>query len=326
KGEYEQDKICAYQTLYECLETLTRLVAPISPFFSDSLFRNLNTVTGRFNAESVHHADYPVANQSVIDSSLEERMQLAQDASSLVLSLRKKVNIKVRQPLQKILIPVLTTSMKEQLMKVEDLIRAEVNVKEVEYLDADNTFIRKKIKPNFIALGKKLGPKMKAVSAALAQFGQEDIALLEKEGQYNLQVDGEPVILQLAEVEISSEDIPGWTVAGKGTLTVALDITVTPELEAEGNAREFVNRIQKIRKDSGFDLTDRIKLQVAPQNEAGTAAALKEALASYKDYICAEILADELEFSPEIQAGNDPNMIGIEINDVLLNVIVLKKG
>ncbi|MBK6827452.1 MAG: isoleucine--tRNA ligase [Chitinophagaceae bacterium] len=326
KGEYEQDKICAYQTLYECLETLTRLVAPISPFFSDNLFRNLNAVTGRFNAESVHHADYPVADQSVIDSSLEERMQLAQDASSLVLSLRKKVNIKVRQPLQKILIPVLTASMKEQLMKVEDLIRAEVNVKEVEYLDADNTFIRKKIKPNFIALGKKLGPKMKAVSAALAEFGQEDIALLEKEGQYNLPVDGEPVILQLAEVEISSEDIPGWTVAGKGSLTVALDITITPELEAEGNAREFVNRIQKIRKDSGFDLTDRINVLVALPNEAGTGSGLKDALASYKDYICAEILADQLEFSPEIQAGNDPNSIGIEINDVLLNVIVSKKG
>jgi isoleucyl-tRNA synthetase len=326
KGEYEQDKICAYQTLYECLETLTRLVAPISPFFSDSLFRNLNAVTGRFNAESVHHANYPVADQSVIDSSLEERMQLAQDASSLVLSLRKKVNIKVRQPLQKILIPVLTASMKEQLMKVEDLIRAEVNVKEVEYLDADNTFIRKKIKPNFIALGKKLGPKMKAVSAALAEFGQEDIALLEKEGQYNLPVDGEPVILQLAEVEISSEDIPGWTVAGKGSLTVALDITITPELEAEGNAREFVNRIQKIRKDSGFDLTDRINVLVALPNEAGTGSGLKDALASYKDYICAEILADQLEFSPEIQAGNDPNSIGIEINDVLLNVIVSKKG
>jgi isoleucyl-tRNA synthetase len=227
KGEYEQDKICAYQTLYECLETLTRLVAPISPFFSDSLFRNLNAVTGRFNVESVHHADYPVADPAVIDTSLEERMQLAQDASSLVLSLRKKVNIKVRQPLQKILIPVLTTSMKEQLMKVEDLIRAEVNVKEVEYLEANNTFIRKKIKPNFIALGKKLGPKMKAVSAALAEFSQEDIALLEKEGQYNLPVDGEPVILQLAEVEISSEDIPGWTVAGKGSLTVAVDITVS---------------------------------------------------------------------------------------------------
>ena len=326
KGEYEQDKICAYQTLYECLETLTRLVAPISPFFSDSLFRNLNAVTGRFNVESVHHADYPVADPAVIDTSLEERMQLAQDASSLVLSLRKKVNIKVRQPLQKILIPVLTTSMKEQLMKVEDLIRAEVNVKEVEYLEANNTFIRKKIKPNFIALGKKLGPKMKAVSAALAEFGQEDIALLEKEGQYNLPVDGEPVILQLAEVEISSEDIPGWTVAGKGSLTVALDITVSPELEAEGNAREFVNRIQKIRKDSGFDLTDRINVTVATPNEAGAGTGLKDALASFKDYICAEILADTLEFSPEIQAENDPKLIGIEINDVLLNVIVSKKG
>ncbi|MBL0268891.1 MAG: isoleucine--tRNA ligase [Chitinophagaceae bacterium] len=326
KGEYEQDKICAYQTLYECLETLTRLVAPISPFFSDSLFRNLNAVTGRFNVESVHHADYPVADPAVIDTSLEERMQLAQDASSLVLSLRKKVNIKVRQPLQKILIPVLTTSMKEQLMKVEDLIRAEVNVKEVEYLEANNTFIRKKIKPNFIALGKKLGPKMKAVSAALAEFSQEDIALLEKEGQYNLPVDGEPVILQLAEVEISSEDIPGWTVAGKGSLTVALDITVSPELEAEGNAREFVNRIQKIRKDSGFDLTDRINVTVATPNEAGAGTGLKDALASFKDYICAEILADTLEFSPEIQAENDPKMIGIEINDVLLNVIVSKKG
>src|SRR5690606_15008081 len=228
------DKICAYQTLYECLETLTRLIAPISPFFSDAVFQNLDAVTGRFNAVSVHHVDFPVANEAVIDELLEERMQLAQDASSLVLSLRKKVNIKVRQPLQKVLIPVLSTSMKVQLQKVEVLVKAEVNVKEIEYLSPDNTFISKKIKPNFVALGKKLGPKMKTVSAALAQFTQEDIALLEKEGQYNLSVDGEPVILQIAEVEISSEDIPGWTVANKGSLTVALDVTVTPELEAEG--------------------------------------------------------------------------------------------
>jgi isoleucyl-tRNA synthetase len=205
--------------------------------------------------------------------------------------------------------------MKAQLQLIEDLVKAEVNVKEIEYLDPDNTFISKKIKPNFVALGKKLGPKMKAVSAALAQFTQEDIALLEKEGQYNLSVDGEPVILQLAEVDISSEDIPGWTVANKGSLTVALDVTVTPELEAEGNAREFVNRIQKIRKDSGFDLTDRIAVKVAAPD------LLKESLAQYKDYICAEILADGLEFVPEIQAGTE-----IDINDVLLNVIVLKKG
>ncbi|MGQ0740331.1 MAG: isoleucine--tRNA ligase, partial [Bacteroidota bacterium] len=244
KGEYEQDKICAYQTLYECLETLTRLVAPISPFFSDYLFQNLNAVTKRFDAESVHHIGYPDIDETqnpppagggrgAINESLEERMQLAQDASSLILSLRKKTNLKVRQPLQKVLIPLLSASMKEQLQKVEDLIKAEVNVKEIEYLNPDNTFISKKIKPNFVALGKKLGPKMKAVSATMAQFTQENIALLEKEGQYTLSVDGEPVILQIAEVEISSEDIPGWTVANKGSLTVALDITVTPELEAE---------------------------------------------------------------------------------------------
>jgi isoleucyl-tRNA synthetase len=315
KGEYEQDKICAYQTLYECLETITRLIAPISPFFSDSVFQNLNGVTGRFKAESVHHADYPVADENVIDQALEERMQLAQDASSLILSLRKKVNIKVRQPLQKVLIPVLNGSMKSQLQKVEDLVKAEVNVKEIEYLEADNTFIRKKVKPNFVALGKKLGAKMKAVSAALAQFTQDDIARLEKEGQYNLPIDGEPVILQINEVELTSEDIPGWTVASKGTLTVALDVTVTPELEAEGNAREFVNRIQKIRKDSGFELTDRIELQVAVAN------GMKESLARFKDYICAEILADRLDIVTDIKEGT-----AIEVNDVSLKVIVSKKG
>ena len=315
KGEYEQDKICAYQTLYECLETITRLIAPISPFFSDNVFQNLNAVTGRFTAESVHHVDFPTANETVIDSALEERMQLAQDASSLILSLRKKVNIKVRQPLQKVLIPVLSASMKEQLQKVEDLIKAEVNVKEIEYLDPDNTFISKKIKPNFGALGKKLGAKMKAVSAALAKFTQEDIARLEKEGQYNLSIDSEPVILQINEVDISSEDIPGWTVANKGPLTVALDVTITPELEAEGNAREFVNRIQKIRKDSGFELTDRIDVIVAAPN------GMKDSLATYNTYICAEILADKLEIVPEIQGGTT-----IELNDVSLNVIVSKKG
>ncbi len=330
KGEYEQDKICAYQTLYECLETITRLIAPISPFFSDTVFQNLNAVTGRFKnadgtkVESVHHISYPdidatqnppSAGRGAIDVVLEERMQLAQDASSLVLSLRKKVNIKVRQPLQKVLIPVLSSSMKEQLQKIEDLVKAEVNVKEIEYLDANNTFISKKIKPNFVALGKKLGAKMKAVSTALSQFTQEDIALLEKEGQYNLSVDGEPVILQITDVDISSEDIPGWTVANKGNLTVALDVTITPVLEAEGNAREFVNRIQKIRKDSGFDLTDRIEVKVSATN------GLKDSLAQFKAYICAEILADKLEFLSEIHNGTE-----IEINDVSLNVFVLKKG
>jgi isoleucyl-tRNA synthetase len=315
KGEYEHDKICAYQTLYECLETVVRLMAPISPFFSDALFRNLNAATGRHTVQSVHHADYPVINASAIDQQLEERMQLAQDASSLVLSLRKKVNIKVRQPLQKVLIPVLDPFMKQQLEKVEDLVKSEVNVKEVQYLIETEGFIRKKIKPNFVALGKKLGAKMKAVSTALSQFSQEDISRLEKEGQFCLSIAGEDLILQLNEVEISSEDIPGWTVASKGSLTVALDITITTELEQEGNAREFVNRIQKIRKDSGFELTDRITVIVAANN------GLKESLAQFKDYICAEILADELELVGELDSGTE-----IEVNDVSLKVIVSKKG
>ncbi|HKB46018.1 MAG TPA: isoleucine--tRNA ligase [Chitinophagaceae bacterium] len=315
KGEYEQDKICAYQTLYECLETVVRLIAPVSPFFSDAVFQNLNEVTNRFKATSVHHINFPVANQSAIDESLEERMQLAQDVSSLILSLRKKVNIKVRQPLQKVLIPALTASMKAQLQKIEDLIKAEVNVKEIEYLDADNSFISKRIKPNFVALGKKLGSKMKIVAAALSKFTRDDISKLEKEGSFNLSIDGEPVILQIAEVEINSEDIPGWTVASKGILTVALDITISPVLEAEGNAREFVNRIQKIRKDSGFELTDRIEVKVAAHN------GMKDSLAQFNNYICAEILADKLEILPEIQDGTE-----IEVNDVSLKVNVLKKG
>ncbi|MBS1621716.1 MAG: isoleucine--tRNA ligase [Bacteroidetes bacterium] len=315
KGEYEQDKICAYQTLYECLETLVRLMAPISPFFSDVVFQNLNSITQRFKAESVHHVDFPVADENVIDRSLEERMQMAQDISSLILSIRKKVNIKVRQPLQKVLIPALNPGMKTQVQKVENLIRSEVNVKEIEYLDPDNTFIRKMIKPNYSALGKKLGPKMKAVTASLALFSQEEIQKLEKQGNYTLIIDGESLILERAEVEISSNDIPGWMVANKGLLTVALDITLTPELKREGDAREFVNRIQNIRKDNGFELTDRIEVKVAVNN------GLKESLAQFKTYICAEILADNLEILPEIEGGTE-----IEVNDVSLKVIVSKKG
>ena len=315
KGEYEHDKVCAYQTLYECLETVLRLIAPISPFFSDAVFSNLNAITNRFKVESIHHADFPAADEKMIDIPLEERMQLAQDASSLVLSLRKKQNIKVRQPLQKVLIPVLNAAMKEQLQKVEDLVKAEVNVKEIEYLNPDNTFISKKIKPNFVALGKKLGPKMKTVAALLTQFNQEQIRQLEKDGQYNLPVDGEDLILQASDVEITSEDIPGWLVASKGQLTVALDVTISEELEHEGNAREFVNRIQKIRKDSGFELTDRIEVGVMAEN------GLKNSLAQFKDYICAEILADKLEFLADNNSG-----IEIEVNDIQLKVIVLKKA
>lgn len=315
KGEYETDKISAYQTLYECLETVVRLIAPISPFFSDMVFQNLNAVTNRFNASSIHHVDFPVADESKMDSELEERMQLAQDTSSLVLSLRKKQNIKVRQPLQKILIPVLNPHMKEQLQLIEDLIKTEVNVKEVEYLTADNSFIKKKIKPNFQTLGKKLGPKMKAVAAALGNFSQEQIAELEKETVYNLLIDNESVLLYLTDVEIASEDVPGWLVANKGSLTVALDVTITPGLVNEGNARELVNRIQKIRKDSGFELTDRIDVQLAG------AETLAASIGEYKSYICAEILADSLDLVQETANGTE-----VEVNDMLIKVQVSKKG
>ena len=315
KGEYEQDKIAAYQTLYECLETVVRLMAPISPFFSDELFVNLNAVTGKYEASSVHHVLYPKTKDELVDLLLEERMQLAQDASSLILSLRKKVNIKVRQPLQKVLIPVLNPSMQQQLELVKDLILSEVNVKELRFLTETEGFIKKKIKPNFQALGKKLGPLMKQVNNALQNFTQHEITLFEKEGRYSLTLGDEIVELMLSEVEITSEDIPGWTVASKGALTVALDIEITPELIQEGNAREFVNRIQKIRKDSGFDVTDRIDVKVSANN------GIKESLAKFNNYICAEILADKLELASDINDGTE-----IEVNDSTLKVIVLKKG
>ncbi|KYP14324.1 isoleucine--tRNA ligase [Flavihumibacter sp. CACIAM 22H1] len=313
KGDYSQDKIAAYQTLYECLETIARLMAPVSPFFADWLFGNLNEVTGRLEGESVHHLNYPVAAEAMIDQSLEERMQLAQDASSLVLGLRKKVNIKVRQPLQRVLIPVLNPVMKEQLVKVEDLILSEVNVKELQYLTDADGFIKKKIKPNFQALGKRVGAKMKAVSAAIQAFDQEAISKLEKEGVYSLEIDSEPLILQIHEVEISSEDIPGWLVSSKGALTVALDVTVTPALEQEGNARELVNRIQKIRKDNGYELTDRIAIKLA---DIGN---LADAVKQFASYIKTEVLADELELVDQL---NDATPV--EVNEQEVKVWVNK--
>jgi len=314
KGEYEHDKICAYQTLYECLETVLRLMAPISPFFSDAIFSNLNNVSNRFDVESIHHVRFPIADQKVINKALEERMQLAQDVSSLVLSLRKKVNIKVRQPLQKVLIPVLNPAMKTQLEKIEDLVKSEVNVKEIEYLTETTGFINKKLKANFVALGKKLGAKMKAVSATLSGFDQKAIADFEKNGITQIIVDGEAITLVLSEVDITTEDIPGWSVASKGKITVALDITLTEGLKREGKARELVNRIQNIRKESGFELTDRINLSIA-QN-----ADMRNSINEYKNYICAEILADNIDFADEIKDG-----IEIEVNDIKLLVSVKKQ-
>jgi isoleucyl-tRNA synthetase len=315
KGDYEHDKICAYQTLYECMETVLRLMAPIAPFFSDAIFNNLNQVTGKQGVASIHHSDFPKSNPALRDSGLEQRMQLAQDISSLVLSLRKKVNIKVRQPLGKVLIPILNPEMQAQVEKVSDLILSEVNVKQIQFLTDSEGFIKKKIKPNFKALGNRLGAKMKTVAAAIGAFSQEEISRLEKDKKIILILDEEPLELVLGDVEISSEDIPGWTVAVKGNLTVALDVTVTPELLNEGNARELVNRIQKIRKDSGFEVTDRVEVKIAAKD------ALTTSVAQFSDYICTEILADNLEIVPDIQDG-----IEIEVNDISLKVIVTKKG
>ena len=315
KGEYEQDKISAYQTLYECLETVIQLTAPIAPFFCDAIFSNLNSVTGKHQVASIHHAHFPVANDSFIDAALEERMQLAQDVCSLVLSLRKKVNIKVRQPLQKILIPVLDPAMQEQLGLIQDLITAEVNVKEIEYLTETEGIIKKKIKPNFKALGTKMGAKMKAAGAAITAMTAAQIASLEKTGEILLSIEGEELSIALTEVDIAAEDIPGWSVASKGSLTVALDITITPDLQQEGDAREFVNRVQNIRKESGFALTDRIFVTLEHCDR------LKESIVKYNDYICREILADSINWVDHVESATE-----VDVNENLLKISITKQA
>ncbi len=313
KGEYEFDKICAYQTLYECLETLALLSAPIAPFFSDWMFQNLNGVTGRNQSTSAHLAMFPVADESLIDTDLEERMHLAQDISSIVLSIRKKVNIKVRQPLQRILVPVINPHIKEQIEKIAELVMSEVNVKGIEYLTDSEGFIKKKIKPNFKSLGARMGAKMKAVAAAIGQMDQHQIGTLEREKSFVLPVDGEDIKIEIADVDIIAEDVPGWSVGNKDNLTVALDITVTPELQDEGNARELVNRIQKIRKESGLEVTDKIVVNMEERE------ALKSTIINFNDYICAEILAEKINYLPEIQGG-----IEIDVNEIMFKVSILK--
>ena len=319
KGEYEHDKKCAYQTLYECLETLSRLIAPIAPFFGEWLFHNLNQVSKRFDVESVHHTLFPIANTNAVNTNLEKRMQLAQDASSLILSIRKKVNIKVRQPLQKVFIPALDQEMIKNIKLIEDIIKTETNIKEVEILDANNDFIRKKAKANFKTLGKKLGSKMKWAAAEIEKF---DNASIEKVMQgecvlnENLVKNGEePIVISAEDIEVISDEIPGYEIANKGFLTVALDITITQVLQNEGNAREFVNRIQNIRKESGFELTDRILVTIVENHE------LHSSLMEFKDYICREILAESLEFTPVIKGGTT-----IDVNDITLIVNVNKKS
>ena len=311
KSEMGTEKLSAYQTLYTCLTTIAKLIAPIAPFYSDSMYQNLQATTTHSAQDSVHLQLYPVANVSYINAPLEERMLLAQDACSLILSLRKKaiatngtVGIKVRQPLQKVMIPVHNTTMQSQLQLVEELIKAEVNVKEIEYIQPNNDILQKKIKPNFAALGKKMGANMKAVAEKINAFTQNQITTLEQQGQIELQVNDTLITLELTQVDITTEDVPGLMVATKGLLTTALDITITPTLLQEGNARELVNKIQKLRKDTELNLTDRITVQITD------IPALTASLMAYNNYICGEILADNINFVEQLDSG-----IQVEVND-----------
>ena len=285
KSEDNQDKLSAYQTLYTCLETVARLGSPIAPFFCEQLYRDLNNVTGRNKAESVHLTDFPEANKTYIDKALEERMEMAQLVSSLVLSLRKKANIRVRQPLSKIMIPVKDENMKTQLEKVSHLIKSEVNIKEIEFLSPDNNILVKNVKPNFKTLGKKYGKQMKQIQAYFANMSQEEIHQFEKNNGTHLDIDGVDVELTLEDALISTQDIPGWAVTSQDDLTVALDMTITDELMQEGLAREIVNRVQNLRKTGGFEVTDRIELLI--ENNEKTDAAVEK----FSDYICNETLA-----------------------------------
>ena len=312
RGELNTDKLAAYQTLYRCLEVISQLMAPIAPFYADRLFRDLNETTGRQSADSVHLALFPKADAKLIDKTLEGRMQLAQDICSMVLSLRKKENIRVRQPLQKIMVPVLDPQQQAQIEAVAELIRSEVNVKEIEFLTDSSGVITKKIKPNFKTLGSRYPKQMKGIAAVLAGFTQAQIADLERNNGVALDVEGTLCTLTREDVDILSEDIPGWLVASAGKLTVALDITVTEELKNEGIARELVNRIQKLRKDSDFEVTDRISVRL--EDDEFVKAAVRE----FKAYICGEILATDLELVKTF----DEEPQEIEVDEHTLRIVV----
>ena len=294
KGEYTCDKISAYQTLYTCLETIARLAAPIAPFFCERLFDDLNSVSGRFAFGSVHAADFPQSNPALVDKELENRMQTAQKICSLVLSLRKRNNLKVRQPLSRIMIPAKNAHQQAQIEAVKDLILSEVNVKAIDFLSKENNVLVKSIKANFKTLGPKFGAKMKAIAAAIASFSQEDIATIECEGRFNLTIGQESVESALSDVEIITQDIPGWVVANEDDLTVALDTTITESLRLEGISRELVNRIQNIRKEQGFDVTDNIIVEIEKQET------LCKAAEAFRDYICSETLTQKLIFSDKV--------------------------
>ena len=313
KGEYAQDKIAAYQTLYTCLLTISKLGAPIAPFFMDKLYRDLTLATQSEKFDSVHLAEFPKYVDNFVDKSLESKMQKAQTISSLVLSLRKKEMIKVRQPLQKVMIPVLDEDQKAEIEAISDLIKAEVNVKEIVLLDDASGVLVKQIKPNFKALGPRFGKDMGLISKEIQGFSSEQISQLDKEGSLNIVIAGKEVTLSLEDVEITSQDIEGWLVANSNGITVALDITISEELRQEGIARELVNRIQNIRKDSGFEVTDKIKVQLK------RSGLLEEAILENEDYIKSETLTSDLVFVDELENG-----IEIEFDEIKTKITITK--
>jgi isoleucyl-tRNA synthetase len=304
KGEPSPDKSAAYQTLYTCLETVSKLMSPIAPFYSDKLFGDLNSVTGRDKSESVHLSEMPVADKDAIDIDLEERMAIAQKATSLILSIRKKEKHRVRQPLAKVMIPILDEKFERQLKSVEGLILSEVNVKELEYLKETAGIIEKSIKANFKTLGPKYGKQMKQIAGAISQMNQTDISAFESAGMYVLSIDGGTVTISLEDADIMSKDIPGWAVASEAGITVALDLTLTDELEEEGLARELVNRIQNLRKDKGLEVTDRINLTILNQ------ANINKAVTNNLKYICDETLAENLEL---VSILDSPESVEVEL-------------
>lgn len=310
KGEYNEDKKAAYQTLYTCLVNIAKIGAPIAPFYMDRLYQDLNAVSGLENCESVHLTDFPAANDACINPTLETRMSLAQTISSLTHSIRKKEKIKVRQPLSKIMIPVLDAQTREYVEAVEDLILSEVNVKTVEYIDDTSGVLVKKVKPNFRSLGKKFGPKMKLITGQINQWGQEEIAAIEKNSAFDLNLEGESIQLVLEDVEISSEDIPGWSVASEGKVTVALDITLDDALRQEGLARDVVNRVQNLRKDMGLDVQDKINIRIVESD-----AFVDTGLKNNSDYICQETQALNLELVKTVNDGRS-----VEIDELTLEI------
>ena len=313
-GGMTQDKLSAFQTLYTCLETVAKLMAPIAPFYADMLYSDLIAATGRDNVVSVHLAKFPEYKEEMIDKGLEVRMQMAQDVTSMVLALRRKVNIKVRQPLQCIMIPVVDEEQRAHIEAVKALIMNEVNVKEIQFVDGAAGVLVKKVKCDFKKLGPKFGKQMKAVAAAVAEMSQEAIAELEKKGSYTFNLDGAEAVIETADVEIFSEDIPGWLVANEGKLTVALEVTVTEELRREGIARELVNRIQNIRKSSGFEITEKIKITLSknPQTD--------DAVNEYNDYIRNQVLGTSLTLADNVENGTELNF-----DDFSLYVSVVKE-